>query len=229
MKSINKTFVILLLLFHASNVFAKNILEWKYDGSISNGSIEVKTKLDNTYYAYTVLDGIYLAGFVIDKNGENHPYIVYVNNELSNMIHWAQNNSVEQVFSLNDEVFLLDEEGNIKVNKNSEWVKSALHLLPKSVIVHNDGYLIACIPAPIAKSNVDNGGCYSPEKGWFVKLSWREIKPQVCGSYLIAIEDFSMDIQGYKINVDTGKVESKIKLNTLPISNLCNVFKNSSQ
>lgn len=214
-----------LVLLCSCSASGETVLKWEYDGTVKHGARQIKTKLQNTYYAFNSEDGIYLAGFVIDKMGVNHPYLVFVKNDLTEQYDWAQEATVEQVFTFNEQLYLLDEDGNTKRKSKEGWSEGGISFLPKSKVVYSNSDIIACVPSPLAKNSLENGNCYSLKKGWRVNLAWRSIQPAVCGDYLTTIEDNAEEIKGHEIDLDTGKIVKTISLKVSPSQeNLCKTF-----
>lgn len=83
MKDIKFLFFFILLCILPVSAFSGSLLEWQYDGTISCGNYKMKTELQNIYSGFPVSYGIYLAGFKIDENGINHPWIVFADRKLT--------------------------------------------------------------------------------------------------------------------------------------------------
>ena len=207
-------------------------LSWFYDGTVSllgvaGHKTTLQTKLDNAYYAFESTAGLYIAGFVIDKNSINHPYLVFVNIDLTEQITWPQNAVIEQLFHYKQALYFIDEDGNTRINIERKWQPSQLTLKAHSRVIDSQSDLIACVPTPLSITDNTRGHCYSLKKNWRVNIAWRGIAPMICDQDLIAIEDFSSRMKIHKIDIKTGEILQSSAIKTLPANGeLCDITVN---
>ncbi|MDX2445556.1 MAG: hypothetical protein QNK30_17305, partial [Bacteroidales bacterium] len=99
-------------------------LRWSYGGSVSSGANVLQTELQNFFVALPVDNGIFLAGYKIDEQGINYPYIVFVDSDINNFLRLKS--AIAQSFS---EVYVIDEETwTTNIRKKNENVGAYLRL-----------------------------------------------------------------------------------------------------
>lgn len=114
MKKYNRTLSTVFLLLTACNTNANGQLTWKEDGSVI-GSTGKKSNLD----IQGIYDGLehkgisYLAGFKIDKDGNNFPYIAQVSNDLSSTQYWAFEHIPNDIFIYKETVHVIAMDGEV--------------------------------------------------------------------------------------------------------------------
>ncbi len=114
MKKYNWIISTALVLLTACNTNAHGQLTWKEDGSVI-GSTGKKSNL-NIQGIYDSLEyqGIsYLAGFKIDKDGNNFPYIAQVPNDLSSTQYWAFEYIPNDIFIYKEAVHVIAMDGEV--------------------------------------------------------------------------------------------------------------------
>ena len=201
-------------------------MEWQYDGTISCGNYKIKTELQNVYSGLPVRDGIYLAGFKIDENGVNHPWIVFADKKLTDIKYWPQQSPVKHFFEYKKLVNFVNRSGEIHYFDGGIWHRSDLSLKPGSIIIFSDNYLIACKPSPLTKVSRERGSCYSPQKKWDVDVSWGNVTPSICNQILTVVEDRAFDITAHQFDMQTGELLKSKKLRTA-VKDSCQTFANS--
>jgi hypothetical protein len=222
MKDIKFLFFFILLCILPVSAFSGSLLEWQYDGTISCGNYKMKTELQNIYSGFPVSDGIYLAGFKIDENGINHPWIVFADRKLTNIKYWPQHSVVTQFFEHNQHVNFLNKTGEIYA-LDGIWHRSDFSLKPGSIIIFSNNYLIACNPAPLMKVSKKRGSCYSPQKKWDVDVSWRNITPSICNKVLTVVEDHAFEVTANQFDMQTGELLNRKKLR-IAVKDACHAF-----
>ena len=217
-----KLLIFILLSLYSLSGCAAPALAWKPDGTVSLGSNKINTHLDNTYASFNTNQGLFLAGFKIDKQGINTPYIAYVNTELK-LSTWVTNEPVNQFFQYQDKIHAVDMAGFVSIYSIDHWEQQTYALKPLSIVVYSKEMLIACVPAPLQKTDPNRGQCYSITNNWVADINWRTIKPVVCGEYLTAIEDASPARRALQLNLSTGNI-IHTKTVTVSVADVCRIF-----
>ncbi|WDE11388.1 hypothetical protein [Thalassomonas haliotis] len=222
--------IILGLWLNACAIVEESKLQWRYDGRVFSPSTETKTVLNNAYYAFDSPQGLYLAGFKIDSNNINHPYLVFINKQLSEQIQWPQQQPVEQLFFYKKQLYLLDETGKTQVKAGKDWQEHPLTFTANSKVITSKKALIACVPTPLPSADYTRGHCYSLTKNWRVDIAWRSHTPVLCNNTLMAISDYPDQRTLHQININNGKVVKSSRMpQILPAQNLCNLSDKSNK
>ncbi len=223
MKNIKKLLIVLLVCLLPFPACLGEGLQWRHDGSVSHGQRVIQTQLQSIYEALAVNDGIFLAGYKIDKVGVNYPYIAFVDQKLEEPRYWAQSADPKQFFEFDHRVHLLDVEGTLFFFEKEEWRQAAFSLKPDSIVVHSSNFLVACRPAPLMMTDTELGCCYSPQKQWQVEVNWRSIKPAVCDGVLTVVEERGPKRIAHRIDLKSGKIVKSKQL-TAPVEDACRAF-----
>lgn len=235
MKDILKSpckFALIVLWFwlSACTVVEKSKLQWRYNGSVFSSSAEVKTSLDNAYYAFDSPQGLYLAGFKIDNNNINHPYLVFISKQLKEQTQWRQTQAVEQLFFYKEQLYLLDESGNTQIKIAKGWQEHPLTFTANSKLITSKKTLIACVPTPLPSADYTRGHCYSISKNWRVDIAWRSHHPVLCNNILLAVSDYPNRGILHHININNGKIIKSVNLQPItPGQNLCDLANKSKE
>lgn len=198
--------------------------KWQHDGTVSFGDVNIKTGLQNVYSALIVPGGVFLAGYKIDKQGVNYPYTVYVDEVSKGVKLWQQNKDVKDFFLYQEKAHFVDVEGGVQVYSDKAWHKAGFNLKPGSVVVLSEDFIVACKPAPMMKvAMIESGFCYSPQKKWEVKLSWRQVRPSICNGILTVVEDSKPKIVAHQIDIQSGNT-LKSKILVKKVKDACHAF-----
>lgn len=221
MKIYKSTPPLLFLLIFVSACSSAD-LSWNYDGSVTMSGKQLKTGLQSAYSGFSNGEGVFIAGYKIDNKGINHPYAVFVDNELTMRSSWKRNRKVQQFFLYKKHTYLLDDLGRVELYENSTWVESSIKLQSNSIIVDSNEFIIACKPTPLMKTSENIGSCYSVQKSWKVDLSWRVVKPKICDNFLVVVEDSNREIKAHRIDINSGDILRSISIST-PVEHVCSL------
>ncbi len=223
MKNIKKLLIFLLVCLLPFPACLGEGLQWRQDGSISLDQHVIQTQLQNVYEALAVNDGIFLAGYKIDKAGANYPCIAFVDKKLDEPHYWPQSIDPKQFFEFDHRVHLLNVEGKVFVFAKEAWQPAAFSLKPNSMVVHSSEFLVACRPAPLMMTDNELGCCYSPQKQWQVEVNWRSVKPAVCDGMLTVVDERGPKRLAHQIDMKSGKIVKSKQL-TAPVEDACQAF-----
>ncbi|AZZ91984.1 hypothetical protein EUZ85_15085 [Hahella sp. KA22] len=207
-------------LFLSLTACAQQSFDWRYDGSVVSNGVTISTELQNAYSAFETPNGIYLAGFKIDKDSVNYPYIVFVGSSLKEKRSWPLTAMVEQFFEYESDLYIVDSEGSAFQLDGNDWKLTDLTFKPDSIIVSTSQDIIACNPTPMAKVANGTGSCYSVFKKWSVNANWRNTPPKVCNGVLIIQERKAGALRYLAIDTASGKLLKSLSTKEV-VSDLC--------
>lgn len=195
-------------------------MSWRPDGTVLQGKKSLSTKLQPVDTALVTAEGIFLAGSVIDKGGENLPYIGFISTDLSTEKYWPQSDFVQQFYRYGGQVHALQMSGISLVKVGVDWANDSFVLRPHSVVISTGKFLIACNPRSAAKESQLRGSCYDVAGQWALPIHWQRVTPRVCEGKLIAVDE----AQGVakQIDLSTGEV---LVAKSLPgvVEELCSI------
>lgn len=208
-----------LVLLTACNTNANGQLTWKEDGSVI-GSTGKKSNLDiQGIYDSLEYQGIsYLAGFKIDKDGNNFPYIAQVPNDLSSTQYWAFERIPNDIFIYKETVHVIAMDGEVYELKEGKWDLINKQFPRESQIVYSDHKesLIVCHPASMEKTGDYSSGCFSTTNNWRLDFIWFNIVPKVCNEQLYIVEESNNSKLFKQVDLVTGKVAKSSVVKNVP-------------
>ncbi|WLQ17002.1 hypothetical protein O5O45_13870 [Hahella aquimaris] len=199
-------FVLASLLAFPFSVCAQTVFSWRHDGVVVNQGQTLQTELQNAYTGFETDEGLYLAGFKIDRKGENFPFVVFISRNLERVNSWPLETMASQFFEYQQKLYVLDVEGKAFQFDGTDWKPSGLTFKPDSIIISAGENLIACSPAPLTKAATGTGSCYSLFKQWDVEANWRAVSPKICDGSLILQDSKSSSTHFLVIEVTSGKL-----------------------
>lgn len=225
MRKFNYISAAVLIFLTACATSANSVVTWKEDGLIENNAgKKVRLEIQGIYDALDYSSSTYLAGFKIDKNGENFPYIAKINDDLLTVKYWSFEKIPNDIFIYQKYVHLVNTEGEVYKLENSEWKLINLKLPPDSQIVYSDHNRnqIVCYPASLAKSESRESGCLSLGNHWQKNFVWHTKIPKMCdGKLYVVVQEAESNIFK-KIDITTGKELASGELVQLP-EDLCSL------
>ena len=205
----------------ASSCVAPEKIQWSTDGRVKRGDRTLQTTLNGVSTALEVRSGIYLGGFKTDAQGIRSSYVVFVPASLREASGWSFAAAVQGFFQVDDSVHVLLASGGAFRQSPTGWVESELQFKPDSVVVHTRNGVIACNPVPVAMVSQQRGSCYAADGTWSVDVSWREVRPQVCGDEaLVVVEQRRDALVAHRIGLKDGRIEATQPIDAAPAS-LC--------
>lgn len=168
---------------------------WHADGRIllADGR-EVRTRLTGVHAGAATDFGVFVAGYSIDAEGINHPYIALVDARSGDVRYWLQNYPVRQFFYFRDQWLAAAADGQVlrfvpaQAGTIPQWSTAAVRLGPDARVLQNGtGDTIACHPAAAEKSQRHSGGCQSLNRGWQLHADWLEPAPVLCPRHLLLL------------------------------------------
>lgn len=209
MKKYNWIISTALVLLAACNTNANGQLTWNEDGSVI-GSTGKKSHLDiqGIYDSLEYKGASYLAGFKIDKEGNNFPYIAQVPNDLSSTQYWAFERIPNDIFIYKETVHVIAMDGEVYELKDRKWNLIDKKFPRESQIVYSDhkDSLIVCHPASMEKTGAYNSGCFSTNNNWRLDFIWFNVVPKVCNGQLYLVEESNNSKLFKQVDLVTGKV-----------------------
>lgn len=225
MKKYNWIISTALVLLNACNTNANGQLTWKEDGSVI-GSTGKKSHLDiQGIYDSLEYKGIsYLAGFKIDNDGNNFPYIAQVLNDLSSTQYWAFERIPNDIFIYKETVHVIAMDGEVYGLKDGKWNLIGKKFPRESQIVYSDykDNLIVCHPASMEKTGDYNSDCFSTTNNWRLDFIWFNIVPKVCNEQLYLVEESNNSKLFKQVDLLTGKVTKSSSVKNVP-NDICNL------
>ena len=192
MKKYNWIIATALALLIAGNANANGQLTWTEDGSVTgNTGKKLQLEIQGVYDSLEYNGASYLAGFKIDKDGNNSPCIAQVSNDLSSTQYWAFEPIPNDIFVHKETAHAITMDGEVYELKGGKWNLTNKQFPRESQIVysnHKDN-LIVCHPASMEKTGAHNSGCFSTANNWKLGFIWFNIAPKVCNGQLYIVEE----------------------------------------
>lgn len=199
-------------------------ISWQHDGLIISGGVEYRTKFDNVYTTLLTDEGIHLAGYTIDKEGNNFPLSAFFDKQLKEINYWPHETPVNGFFKFKQQYFSLNENGKVRKFEGHYWKDASFNLEMDSVVIYSKHFIIACIPAPLFKNSSKGGFCYSPEKKWKINFNWRTVPPSICNNKLVVVEEKNSKIIAHQLEMNNGREISILVLDKVE-GDICQLFK----
>jgi hypothetical protein len=219
MKKYNIFGAVTLLILTACKTNAELFPVWSEDGVVSNAEgKQIRLKVQGIYDALNYAGHTYLAGFKIDKDGTNYPYIAKISSDLSVVKYWSFETIPNDIFIYQQEIHSVSTDGKVSKLVKNDWRLTELTFPPDSQVIYSDNNtnLIVCYPASLAKAVVRPSGCKSLNNHWQLDFVWRHNVPKMCNGILYAIEQKKNSNTFKKIDITTGKEISSSKLKKVP-------------
>ena len=223
MKQYNWIVVASLLLLTACQTSANGSFKWAENGVVTsaggnNLQLDIQGIYDNLNYAGTN----YFAGFKIDKEGDNHPHIVQVRDDLSSVKYWPFDRIPNDIFVYQEKVHVLTTDGQAYALQNEQWTLIDKKFPRESQVVYSDNKndLVICYPAALEKTGDQVSGCISTNNNWRLDFIWLTIVPKVCSAKLHIVEEKDNTRQFKQIDLAKGNVIKSEYVKNVP-SNIC--------
>lgn len=225
MKKYNWVVAATLLLLTACQTNANGSLTLSEDGTVTGADgkkvqLDIQGVYDNLNY-----DGLnYFAGFKIDKEGTNYPYIARVSGDMSAVNYWSFEKIPNDMFVYQKIVHLVTTDGHVYSLEKGEWNLIKLTFPQDSQVVFSDNNsnLIICYPAALEKAVLRKSGCKSLNDQWQQDFVWHTQVPKMCDGRLYAVAQEKDSNILKKIDITTGKAVSSSKLKQVP-EDLCSL------
>ena len=207
----------------ASNCRANDI-QWSEDGEIttSNGK-KISLEIQGAYDGLTYLDKTYIAGFKIDKDGNNFPYIVVISHDLSTINYYKFDGIINDIFVHKNAIYANDNSGKVFSFDGKQWPENSMIFPADSFVAYSDNAaeLVVCNGASLFKEgDHDGSGCYSLEKKWKYSFFWTTHQPKMCEGKLYLIDS---TVENFKIlSIESGKFLSSKTVKNIP-QDLCKI------
>jgi hypothetical protein len=212
-----------LLVITACQTNAMTKVVWKEDGTLSasNGN-KIQLDIQSAYDSFTYAGNIYVAGFKIDDEGNNYPYVVAASEDFSSIKYWPFDEIPNDIFVYKQELHLNTTSGHVFALQDGNWVLQQTSFPPRSQVIYSDNMneLIVCYSASLAKADSHKSGCYSTSKKWESEFIWFTQVPKLCNGNLYAIEEKQKGKVFKKISIETGKVIASKAVAKIP-DDLC--------
>lgn len=224
-KKRNVFVVLALLLLTACKTNADVSPVSREDGLVTSADgKKIQLEIQGIYDALDYEGFAYLAGFKIDKEGTNHPYIAKISSDLSAVNYWLFEKIPNDIFVYQQNIHSVSTDGEVYKLENSDWHLTELKFPPDSQVVYSDNNsnIIVCYPAALAKAVVRKSGCKSLKNQWQQDFVWQTHTPKMCNGKLYAIAQEKDSNVFKKIDISTGKEISSSKLKKVP-QNICNL------
>lgn len=219
-KLILSSFIVFLI---SCEIVGHNELNWYPNGEVksSNGKT-FQLDLQNIYKAFSAEGMTYLAGFKIDKDGNNDPYLVAIENDSLSVEYWPFRTITNDIFLYKDTLHVNSIEGNVMQYINGHWVNSNLSFPSQSVVSYSDSknHLVVCYAADIQKTSKRKSGCFSLSPDWNYEFFWFDVEPVFCGDYLNIYESVDDVFFVTSIDIYSGNTVSS-KKHHARVVNLC--------
>jgi len=139
MKKHNWLIVVTLLLMAACKTNAGGAFTWKEDGAVTGSSgKELQLDVQGIYDSLDYAGFNYLAGFKVDKEGNNYPYIAQVSDDLLSITYWPFEQIPNDIFIYKTSVHMATMNGQVYVLKNGAWNLSKKQFPRESHVVYSD-------------------------------------------------------------------------------------------
>ena len=170
--------------------------------------IKVPNDLDSINTTFESNDGWFIGGYkIIDES--NAAVVVFVPNDESAIKYWSLDTGyVSQFFKVNDSFYVLSSAGEALKIEKDRLVATSYKVKPKSTLIVEEPYLIACHPRGWAKlSSVNTGSCYRLDGVWDIDLSWTHIgiPPKLCDGNLKVLITTNKSWSVVSIDLETGE------------------------
>lgn len=218
MKQYNWIIAAVLLLLSACQTNANGSPQWAEDGVVTGaGGKRLQLDIQGIYDSLNYAGQIYLAGFKIDKEGNNYPHIIQMHNDLSSVKYWPFDNIPNDIFVYHEEVHVTTTDGNVYSFQDEKWKLIDKKFPRESQVVHSDHKddLVVCYPAAMEKTGEQNSGCISTNKKWKLDFVWFTIVPKACNGKLHVVEGSGNSKLFKQIDLATGGI-----LKSKPVKNL---------
>jgi hypothetical protein len=225
MKKFNWIISTALVFLTACNTNANGPITWKEDGSVlGNNGKKMHLEIQGIYDSLEYADVSYLAGFKIDKEGNNFPHIAQVRNDLSSVQYWAFEHIPNDIFIYKETVHVITMDGEIYSLKGGRWNVIDKKFPRESQIVYSDNKenLIVCHPASMEKMGDYNSGCFSAATNWKLGFTWFNIVPKVCNGQLYIVEESDNEKLFKQVHLLTGTVVKSSLVKNVP-DDICNL------
>lgn len=225
MKKNNWVAAATLLLLTACQNNASGSLTLGEDGTVTGADgkklqLDIQSIYDNLNY-----DGLnYFAGFKIDEEGTNHPYIARVGGDVSVVNYWSFEKIPNDIFVYQKNVHLVTTDGHVYSFEKGEWNLIKLTFPKDSQVVFSDdnSNLIICYPAALEKAVLQQSGCKSLNNQWQQDFVWHTQVPKMCDGNLYAVAQEKDSNIFKRIDITTGKEISSRLLKQIP-KDLCSL------
>ena len=224
MKKFNflSSFLITCFLISSCQANTTNEVKWSEDGKITvpNGK-KISLEIQSAYDGLTYLDKTYIAGFKIDKDGNNFPYIVVISHDLSTINYYKFDGIINDIFVHKNAIYANDNSGKVFSFDGKQWPETALVFPVDSFVAYSDNSaeLVVCNRASLLKEgDHNNSGCYSLEKKWKYNFFWTTHQPKVCDGKLYLIDSTADNFK--VLSLESGKALSSKAIKNIP-SDLC--------
>ncbi len=214
-----------LFLLTACKTNADVSLAWREDGLVTSADgKKIQLEIQGIYDALNYGGNAYLAGFKIDKEGTNYPYIAKISSDLSAIKYWPFESIQNDIFVYQKKIHSVSMDGEVYKMENNDWHLTELTFPPDSQVVYSDNNtnLIVCYPAALAKTVVRQSGCKSLKNKWQQDFVWQTHTPKMCNGKLHAIAQEKDSNFIKKIDISTGKEISSNVLTQVP-EDICNL------
>lgn len=225
MKKYNWIVAATLLLLTACQTNANGSLTLGEDGTVT-GADGKKLQLDiQGVYDSLNYGGLhYFAGFKIDGEGTNYPYIARVGGDVSAINYWSFEKIPNDIFVYQKNVHVVTTGGQVYSLEKGEWNLIKLNFPKDAQVVFSDNNsnLIICYPAALEKAVLQESGCKSLNNQWQQDFVWHTQVPKMCNGKLYAIAHEKGSNIFKKIDIKKGKEISSSQLKQIP-EDLCSL------
>ena len=226
MKKYNWIAAATLLLFTACQTNATGSFKWA-EGGVVTGVDGKKMQLDiqGVYDNLSYAGANYLAGFKIDKEGNNYPHIVQVRDDLSAVKYWPFEHIPNDIFIYQEKIHAITTDGQVYTLQDERWNPSDKKFPRESQVVYSDykNDLVVCYPAAMEKTGDHISGCISTSNNWKLDFIWFTTVPKVCNGKLYIVEENVETKVVRQIDLTTGRIVKPTPVNNLP-KNICTLM-----
>ena len=219
MKKYNWIIAATLLLLTACQTNATGSFKWAEDGVVTGVDgkkllLEIQGVYDNLSYA----GENYFAGFKIDKEGNNYPYIVQIGNDLSSIKYWPFDQIPNDIFIYKEKIHVTSMDGQVYSLQDGKWTLTDKKFPHETQIVYSDNKenLVLCYPAAMEKTGNQDSGCISTSNNWKLDFVWFTTVPEVCNGKLHIVEENNNSKLFKQIDLATGKTLKSEAVKNLP-------------
>ncbi len=218
-----KSFFLLPFILILSSV-ACGGFQWNHAGTIWDENHN-KTTLDmqNIHSRLEHKNYVFFIGYQIDSEGINYPTLSWMEKTAAKPLYKSFSDDLQDLFLYQNNVHFLDEKGLVYQWDGKGWLKSEIHLAPRSNIIPSHSDIISCRKSSLLKASPRRGSCSSYEQGWQVELSWSKIQGKICENRLIVIEQTNRRLKAKKISLENGTSLSEKTLTSIP-DKICSII-----